>query len=88
MTYGQNHIKFWRLGSDPRAGSGALNPTSESGVYALGSTHTVTGACFLPSGNVLTGGSRAEGGGRRGRGGEEDEGGETDCKGVETREGK
>ncbi|GIL85815.1 hypothetical protein Vretimale_19546 [Volvox reticuliferus] len=57
LTYGQNHIKFWRLGVDPRGGtgSGALNPSSESGTFSLGTTHTVTGACFLPSGTVLTG---------------------------------
>ncbi len=55
VTYGQNHIKFWRVGPDPRGPAGSLNPTSESGVYALGKTHSVLSAAFLPSGIVLTG---------------------------------
>lgn len=55
VTYGQNHIKFWRVGPDPRGPAGSLNPTSESGIYALGKTHSVLSAAFLPSGIVLTG---------------------------------
>ncbi|KAG2487374.1 hypothetical protein HYH03_013944 [Edaphochlamys debaryana] len=55
VTYGQNHIKFWKVPPDPRAGGGALAPVSEAGVYALGKTHTITAACFLRSGIVLSG---------------------------------
>ncbi|KAG2444303.1 hypothetical protein HXX76_001060 [Chlamydomonas incerta] len=54
VTYGQNHIKFWRLGPDPR-NPALVSPISEAGMYSLGKTHTVTGAVFLRSGVVLTG---------------------------------
>ncbi|GAX81084.1 hypothetical protein CEUSTIGMA_g8518.t1 [Chlamydomonas eustigma] len=53
VTYGQNHIKFWSLGTDTRTGD--LTNQSKSGVFSSTKTHTVLSACFLQSGIVLSG---------------------------------
>jgi microtubule-associated protein-like 6 len=57
VTYGQNHVKYWRLDRSNSSSSAAsdLNATSDAGVFAKGGTHSVLSAVFLSSGVVLTG---------------------------------
>ncbi|KAG1660540.1 hypothetical protein FOA52_003891 [Chlamydomonas sp. UWO 241] len=53
-TWGQNHIKFWRL-ADGVDSSGMRTCDTQSGSFAGTKTHTPLSACFLPSGIVLSG---------------------------------
>ncbi|WIA35025.1 hypothetical protein OEZ86_003516 [Tetradesmus obliquus] len=59
VTFGQNHIRFWRLdrssSSSSSSASGELAASSDAGVFGKGGTHSVLSAAFLPSGVVLTG---------------------------------
>ena len=60
VTFGANHVKFWKLGQDAQQEHGIMElPLQvDAGVYLKGNTHSVLAACFLPGGLLLTGQAR------------------------------
>ncbi|GMH44987.1 hypothetical protein BSKO_12944 [Bryopsis sp. KO-2023] len=54
-TFGQNHIKFWKLNATTHKNSKSLGVQVDAGQYGKFSTHCILSACFLPSGTLLSG---------------------------------